>query len=183
MAAALDHLSDRLRAGARSDLLALAKIAFVKSRTAYGFPVGMSPTVVYGGLTNAARRIFWDNGLKTVAAVANADPKELLPVLLQAQPNKARLAAKDEHKYEEKLLAKARIITDSANRLWRRCPSPKMVGRLALGWLTGRRNRNAARDRGGMKLRAIDRLLRMPVPPLVRCGTTLPKEVCTPHGG
>ncbi|KAK0656733.1 P-loop containing nucleoside triphosphate hydrolase protein [Cercophora newfieldiana] len=97
MASALDHFSDRLKAGARSDLLALAKITFVKSRTA---------------------RIFWDNGFKSVAAVANADPNELLPVLLQSQPNKARLEAKDEQKYREKLLAKAKIIADSANRLW-----------------------------------------------------------------
>ncbi|KAH6650177.1 P-loop containing nucleoside triphosphate hydrolase protein [Chaetomium tenue] len=97
MAAALDHFSDRLKAGARSDLLALAKITFVKSRTA---------------------RIFWDNGLKTVAAVANADPKELLPVLMQAQPNKVKLGAKDEQKFKDKLLAKAKIIADSANRLW-----------------------------------------------------------------
>ncbi|KAK4447536.1 DNA polymerase theta [Podospora aff. communis PSN243] len=99
MAAALYHFTDRLKAGARSDLLALAKITFVKSRTA---------------------RIFWDNGFKTVAAVANADPSELLPVLLQAQPNKARLEVKDEQKYKEKLLAKAKIIADSANRLWRK---------------------------------------------------------------
>ncbi|KAK3310567.1 P-loop containing nucleoside triphosphate hydrolase protein [Chaetomium strumarium] len=34
MAAILDHFSDRLKAGARSDLLALAKITFIKSRTA-----------------------------------------------------------------------------------------------------------------------------------------------------
>jgi hypothetical protein len=34
MGAALDHFSDRLKAGARADLLALAKITFVKSRTA-----------------------------------------------------------------------------------------------------------------------------------------------------
>ena len=66
-----------------------------------------------------ARRIFWDNGLKTVAAVANADPKELLPILMQAQPNKVKLGAKDEQKFTDKLLAKARIIADSANRLWR----------------------------------------------------------------
>ncbi|KAK1754947.1 DNA polymerase theta [Echria macrotheca] len=97
LGAALDHFSDRLKAGARSDLLALAKISFVKSRTA---------------------RIFWENGFKTVAAVANADPNELLPILLQAQPNKARLGVKDEEKYREKLLAKARIIADSASRLW-----------------------------------------------------------------
>lgn len=64
MAAALDHFSDRLKAGARSDLLALAKIAFVKSRTA---------------------RVFWDNGLKNVAVVANADPQELVPILMQVR--------------------------------------------------------------------------------------------------
>ncbi|KAK3329642.1 P-loop containing nucleoside triphosphate hydrolase protein [Apodospora peruviana] len=103
MAAALDHFSDRLKAGARSDLLALAKITFVKSRTA---------------------RIFWDNGFKTVAAVANADPKELLPVLMQAQPNKVRLEARDEQKYTDKLLAKAKVIADSANRIWRMCFAP-----------------------------------------------------------
>lgn len=55
-----------------------------------------------------------------MAAVANADPNELLPILMQAQPNKARLEAKDEQRYKEKLLAKARIIADSANRLWRK---------------------------------------------------------------
>ncbi|KAI1469933.1 P-loop containing nucleoside triphosphate hydrolase protein [Daldinia caldariorum] len=98
MAAVLDHFSDRLNAGARSDLLALAKITFVKSRTA---------------------RVFYDNGFKTVAAIANADPKELVPILIQAQPSKVRLKSKDEEKYEEKLLAKAKIIADSANKLWR----------------------------------------------------------------
>jgi DNA polymerase theta len=71
------------------------------------------------GLT-FSRRIFWDNGFKTVAAVANADPKELLPILMQAQPNKVKLGAKDEQKFEDKLLAKAKIIADSANRLWRK---------------------------------------------------------------
>ncbi|KAI1208800.1 P-loop containing nucleoside triphosphate hydrolase protein [Annulohypoxylon truncatum] len=97
MAAILDHFSDRLNAGAKSDLLALTKITFIKSRTA---------------------RVFYENGLKTVAAVANADPKELVPILIQAQPSKVRLKSKDEEKYEEKLLAKAKIIADSANRLW-----------------------------------------------------------------
>ncbi|KAI1263128.1 P-loop containing nucleoside triphosphate hydrolase protein [Xylariaceae sp. FL1019] len=97
MAAILDHFSDRLKAGAKADLLALAKITFVKSRTA---------------------RVFYDNGFKSVASIANADPKELLPVLLQAQPTKLRLKSKDEEKYEEKLLAKAQVIADSANRIW-----------------------------------------------------------------
>ncbi|OTA96957.1 hypothetical protein M434DRAFT_66575 [Hypoxylon sp. CO27-5] len=103
MAAVLDHFSDRLNAGAKSDLLALAKITFVKSRTA---------------------RVFYENGFKTVAAVANADPKELVPILMQAQPSKVRLKSKDEQKYEEKLLAKAKVIADSANRLWRMHMTP-----------------------------------------------------------
>lgn len=97
MAAVLDHFSDRLNAGAKSDLLALTEITFIKSRTA---------------------RVFYENGFETVAAVANADPKELVPILIQAQPSKVRLKSKDEEKYEEKLVAKAKIIADSANRLW-----------------------------------------------------------------
>lgn len=64
MAAALDHFSDRLIAGARADLLALAKIPFIKSRTA---------------------RVFWENGFRTVATISNADPTELLPVLMQVR--------------------------------------------------------------------------------------------------
>ncbi|CAJ2501813.1 Uu.00g046660.m01.CDS01 [Anthostomella pinea] len=97
MSAILDHFSDRLKAGAKADLLALARITFIKSRTA---------------------RVFYDNGYKTIASIANADPKELVPILMQAQPTKLRLKSKDEQKYEEKLFAKAQVITDSANRLW-----------------------------------------------------------------
>ncbi|KAK6843364.1 hypothetical protein PG987_004224 [Apiospora arundinis] len=80
MAAVLDHVSDRLKAGAKDDLLALAQITYQLLR--------------------------------------NADPKELVPVLMQAQPTKLRLKSTDEKKYEEKLLAKANVISDSANRLW-----------------------------------------------------------------
>ncbi|KAI1203798.1 P-loop containing nucleoside triphosphate hydrolase protein [Nemania serpens] len=97
MAAILDHFSDRLKAGAKADLLALAKVTFIKSRTA---------------------RVFYDNGFKTVASLANADPKELVPILMQAQPTKLRNKSKDEQKYEEKLFVKAQVITDSANRIW-----------------------------------------------------------------
>lgn len=39
---------------------------------------------------------------------------------MQAQPNKLRLEARDEQKYVEKLLAKATVIADSANRIWRK---------------------------------------------------------------
>ena len=62
LAVVLEHMSDRLRAGARADLLDLARIPFVKSRTA---------------------RIFWENGLKSLRAVAEADAIDLVPVLLQ----------------------------------------------------------------------------------------------------
>ncbi|QSZ29948.1 hypothetical protein DSL72_004466 [Monilinia vaccinii-corymbosi] len=99
LAAVLDHFSDRLKAGAKSDLLALAEITFIKSRTA---------------------RIFWDNGYRTVGAIAGADSKELIPVLLMAQPRKLRLASDDEEKFHAKLLAKAAKIVESANRIWER---------------------------------------------------------------
>nr|RBQ83685.1 hypothetical protein FVER53263_20477 [Fusarium verticillioides] len=98
MAAALEHFSDRLVAGARADLLALAKIPFIKSRTA---------------------RVFWENGFRTVATIANANPTELLPILMQAQPNKIRLKGKDNEKYEEKLLVKAKVISDAASKIWK----------------------------------------------------------------
>ncbi|KAM0283614.1 hypothetical protein ACHAQH_002392 [Verticillium albo-atrum] len=71
MSAALDHFSDRLRAGARADLLALAKITFIKSRTAP-----------------------------------------------QAQPSKVRIKGQEDSQYEEKMMAKAQVISSSANRLW-----------------------------------------------------------------
>lgn len=67
------------------------------------------------------RRVFWENGFRTVGAIANADPSELVPVLMQAQPNKIRLKGKEDGaKYEEKLIAKADIISASANKLWRK---------------------------------------------------------------
>lgn len=96
-AAALNHFSDRLLAGARTELLELAKIPFIKSKTA---------------------RVFWGSGFRSVGSIANANPEELLPILMQAQPNKIRLKGKDGSKYEEKLLAKANVISAAANKLW-----------------------------------------------------------------
>lgn len=95
--AALEHMIDRLKAGGRADLLELAKIPFVKSRTA---------------------RIFWENGYKGLRSVAEADAKDLLPILLLAQPKKLRLEGDDETKYHQKLLLKAEIIVGAAIRLW-----------------------------------------------------------------
>ena len=95
--AALEHMGDRLKAGARADLLELAKIPFVKSRTA---------------------RVFWESGYKGLRTVAEADAKDLVPVLLLAQPKKSRLDGDEEAKYHRKLLLKAEIIVGAANRLW-----------------------------------------------------------------
>ncbi|KAL5594468.1 hypothetical protein BROUX41_001401 [Berkeleyomyces rouxiae] len=97
LSAVLDHFTDRLKAGARADLLELAKITFIKSRTA---------------------RIFWDNGFKTVASVANAAPIELVPILMQAEPNKIRTQGDEDENRSNRLLAKAKVISESANRLW-----------------------------------------------------------------
>ncbi|KAL8839691.1 MAG: hypothetical protein Q9176_004298 [Flavoplaca citrina] len=57
----LEHMTDRLKAGARADLLDLARIPFVKSRTA---------------------RVFWENGVQSLRAVAEAEAKDLVPLLL-----------------------------------------------------------------------------------------------------
>ncbi|KAG5988416.1 hypothetical protein E4U54_004667 [Claviceps lovelessii] len=103
MAAALDHFSDRLMAGARTELLALSKVPFIKSRTA---------------------RVFFDNGYRSVAALANANPKDLVPILMQvltpteAQPNKLRTKSQKDEMMEKKMLAKAEVISSAANRLW-----------------------------------------------------------------
>lgn len=95
----LERMCDRLKAGAKFDLLDLAKIPFVKSRTA---------------------RVFWENGLKSVRAVAAADATDVVPILLLAQPNKFKVNGDEEAKLHQKLLAKAVIIVSAASRLWER---------------------------------------------------------------
>ena len=63
----LDHMIDRLKAGAKADLLELAKIPFVKSRTA---------------------RVIWENGMRSLRAVAEASPSDIVPILILV-PNHA----------------------------------------------------------------------------------------------
>lgn len=50
MAAALEHFTDRLMAGARTELLALSKVPFIKSRTAYVYtaPLRYIPVLAKG---------------------------------------------------------------------------------------------------------------------------------------
>jgi replicative superfamily II helicase len=100
LAAVLDHMVDRLRAGARSDLLEMAQVTYVKSRMA---------------------RILWENGLKSVRALAEADAKDLVPIMMQAQQSrKLKLEGQAAEKLKRKLFEKAEIIISSAGRLWER---------------------------------------------------------------
>ncbi|OJD11744.1 hypothetical protein AJ78_07542 [Emergomyces pasteurianus Ep9510] len=95
LAVVLDHMRDRLQAGARADLLEMAQVAYVKSRTA---------------------RLLWENGFKTLRALAEADPKDLVPVLMMAQPRTTN--SQESQRVSTKLLAKAEIIVGSANKIW-----------------------------------------------------------------
>jgi len=61
LAAVLEHMADRLRAGARADLLDLARITYVKSRTA---------------------RVLWENGFRSVRSVAEAGAVDIVPILM-----------------------------------------------------------------------------------------------------
>ncbi len=97
LGAVLEHMLDRLRAGARADLLEMAQVVFVKSRMA---------------------RIFWENGFKSVRALGEADPQVLVPIMAQAQARKLKLQGEAAAKFQEKLLEKANVIISSANRLW-----------------------------------------------------------------
>ncbi|KAJ5678441.1 Helicase C-terminal [Penicillium maclennaniae] len=102
LAAVLDHMRDRLESGARADLLEMAQVTFVKSWTA---------------------RLLRDNGFKNLRALAEADPKELVPVLMMVNPRKAQksqLYPGEAEKYAAKLLTKAETIIASANKIWDR---------------------------------------------------------------
>ncbi|KAI4182600.1 MAG: hypothetical protein L6R41_005888 [Letrouitia leprolyta] len=102
----LEHMSDRLKAGARADLLELARIPFVKSRTA---------------------RVFWENGMQSLRAVAEAETKELVPLLLLAQPKRYNVAMADDERYQQKLFLRSQVIIEAASRLWAREQQADMV--------------------------------------------------------
>ncbi|KEF58039.1 uncharacterized protein A1O9_05962 [Exophiala aquamarina CBS 119918] len=99
LGAELEHMLDRLRAGARADLLEMVEVSFVKSRMA---------------------RIFWGNGFRSVRAMSEAEPRNLVPIMAQAQARKLRLEGKAVEKLNAKLMVKAEIIVNSASRLWER---------------------------------------------------------------
>jgi replicative superfamily II helicase len=96
LSAVLEHMIDRLRAGARADLLEMAQVVFVKSRMA---------------------RILWENGFKGVRALAEARVEDLVPVMMMAQARR-KVQGEAAEKLKRKLLDKAEVIVSSANRLW-----------------------------------------------------------------
>ncbi|KAL4982353.1 hypothetical protein BDW68DRAFT_170963 [Aspergillus falconensis] len=102
LAAVLEHMRDRLEAGARADLLEMAQVTYVKGWTA---------------------RLLRDNGFRNLRALAEADPKDIVPVLKMANPHKAQrnhLHPNEAECYAKKLLAKAEVIVASANKIWER---------------------------------------------------------------
>ena len=99
LAAVLEHMADRLAAGARADLLELSRIPFVKSRTA---------------------RALWENGYKSLRAVAEAEPEAVAQVMVLAQPRKSKTGGKGEEGYLVKVRERARIAVQAAGRMWER---------------------------------------------------------------
>ncbi|KAJ5688636.1 Helicase C-terminal [Penicillium macrosclerotiorum] len=102
LAAVLDHMRDRLEAGARADLLEMAQVMFVKSWTA---------------------RLLRENGFRNLRALAEADPKDLVPVLMMVNPRKTQkhqLHPTEAERFAAKLLDKAEAIVASANKIWDR---------------------------------------------------------------
>ena len=101
LGAVLEHMLDRLRAGARADLLEMAQVTFVKSRMA---------------------RLFWEGGFKSVRMLAEAHVEDLIPIMMLAQKKwKAKsLDTEAQAKLQEKVKSKAEVIVKSASRIWER---------------------------------------------------------------
>ncbi|KAL2823171.1 hypothetical protein BDW59DRAFT_149033 [Aspergillus cavernicola] len=102
LAAVLNHMRDRLEAGARADLLEMAQVTYVKGWTA---------------------RLLRDNGFRNLRALAEADPKDIVPVLMTVNSRKTQrnsLHPTEAERYAKKLLAKAEVIIASANKIWER---------------------------------------------------------------
>lgn len=97
LAVLLEHYSWRLDLGVKADLMELARIPFVKSYTA---------------------RVFYEKGLKTIAAVAAADVSVLRKALEMAQPKRLRLRKEEEVKMAVRLQERAEIVLAAARRIY-----------------------------------------------------------------
>ena len=99
LAVVLEHMADRLKAGAKADLLELARIPFVKSRTA---------------------RCLWESGYRSLRAVAQADVEAMTQVLLLAQPKRRKIVGDEEEMFVKKVRERAEVVVSAAERLWER---------------------------------------------------------------
>lgn len=116
LAVVLEHMRDRLQAGARDDLLEMAQVTHVKSWTA---------------------RLLWENGFRSVRALADADARDIVPVLImvcllfrlyiwdtnirQARSRKSQSHSNSEEeaeRYAAKMTRKAEMIIASANKIY-----------------------------------------------------------------
>jgi hypothetical protein len=98
LAVVLNHMVDRLHAGARADLLGMPQVTYVTSRMAH---------IQY-------------SGVKGVRALAHAETEDLVPIMMQAQQSrKLRLQGESAEMLKLKLLEKAEITVSSANWLRR----------------------------------------------------------------
>ena len=103
LAKVLEHMQDRLRAGARADLLEMSQVTFVQSRMA---------------------RLLWENGFKSVRMLAEANVEDLVPVMMLINKRKwkdTNGGDEDvEKKLREKVREKAEVMVQSAGKVWQR---------------------------------------------------------------
>lgn len=107
LAAALEHMRDRLHAEAKADLLELARIPWVKNRTA---------------------RLLWENGYRGLRRVAEADVEALAGVLVLAQPRRAKTAGPGEEAYLAKMRERAEAMVGWAARVYEKEAAMEMEG-------------------------------------------------------
>ena len=98
LALLLGGFKDRLAFGVRPDLLELAKLPYIKGFTA---------------------RIFWENGMRSVSAIAESNVGDILPLLVKARSRSRRRKLDDVDAELQSQIDKrsARIMIKAARRL------------------------------------------------------------------
>ena len=81
----------------REELLALAKIPFVK---------------------NATARVFWDAGLRDVEVVMRAGEEKVTELLVKAMPRRLRVDQREWERVVARYKERATIVINAAKRLW-----------------------------------------------------------------
>lgn len=104
LAVLLDHYTSRLDMGVRDDLVELARLPFVKSKTA---------------------RVFWEEGLKKVEDVMREGVEKVEDVLWKSLPERVRRKRDEAGDGEEgrklagMMRERAEIVVRAAERLWK----------------------------------------------------------------